>query len=68
MAMTVLSIAAMSSENERIFSAAKLTISPQRNSLHWFTVQALQCLRAKSGAVKWGVKFKEVVVGKRGAP
>ena len=67
MAMTVLSIAAMSSENERIFSAAKLTISPQRNSLHWFTVQALQCLRqwAKSGAVKWGAKFKEVVVGKR---
>ena len=66
MAMTVLSIAAMSSENERIFSATKLTISPQRNSLHWFTVQALQCLRqwAKSGAVKWDTK-SESLMGKR---
>ncbi|KNB13488.1 hypothetical protein FOXG_20829 [Fusarium oxysporum f. sp. lycopersici 4287] len=35
----------MSSENERVFSAAKLTISSQRNALHWVTVEALQCLR-----------------------
>ena len=67
MAMTLLSIAAMSSENECIFSATKLTISQQRNSLHWFTVQALQCLRqwAKFGAVEWGSMYP-VHVGKRG--
>jgi hypothetical protein len=66
MAMTLLSVAAMSSENERTFSATKLTISQQRNSLHWFTVQALQCLRqwAKSGGIEWGAKYK-VAVGKR---
>ncbi|OBS15365.1 hypothetical protein FPOA_13805 [Fusarium poae] len=55
MAMDLLSIAAMSSENERVFSAAKLTISSQRNALHWVTVEALQCLRnwARTGAISW---------------
>ncbi|KAH7460470.1 hypothetical protein FOMA001_g19496 [Fusarium oxysporum f. sp. matthiolae] len=55
MAMDLLSISAMSSENERVFSAAKLTISSQRNALHWVTVEALQCLRnwARTGAISW---------------
>ncbi|KAJ0126920.1 hypothetical protein HZ326_29975 [Fusarium oxysporum f. sp. albedinis] len=55
MAMDLLSISAMSSENERVFSAAKLTMSSQRNALHWVTVEALQCLRnwARTGAISW---------------
>uniref|UniRef100_A0A0D2YCW3 non-specific serine/threonine protein kinase n=1 Tax=Fusarium oxysporum (strain Fo5176) TaxID=660025 RepID=A0A0D2YCW3_FUSOF len=55
MAMDLLSISAMSSENERVFSAAKLTITSQRNALHWVTVEALQCLRnwARTGAISW---------------
>jgi uncharacterized Zn finger protein len=55
MAMDLLSISAMSSENERVFGAAKLTMSSQRNALHWVTVEVLQCLRnwARTGAISW---------------
>ncbi|KAF4334922.1 hat family dimerization [Fusarium beomiforme] len=55
MAMDLLYISAMSSENESVLSAAKLIMSSQRNALHWVTVEALQCLRnwARTGAISW---------------
>ncbi|KAF6525453.1 hypothetical protein HZS61_011248 [Fusarium oxysporum f. sp. conglutinans] len=53
MAMDLLSISAMSSENERVFSAAKLTMSSQKNAFHWVTVEALQCLRNWARTVTW---------------
>ena len=55
MAMTILAIPAMSSENERVFSAAKLILSSQRHSLRFETVQALQCLKmwARDGVFNW---------------
>jgi hypothetical protein len=46
MAMDLLSIPAMSSENERCFSQAKLVISSQRHSLSPATIQQLTCLKA----------------------
>jgi len=55
MAMNVLAIPAMSSENERVFSTAKLVLSSQRHSLRFETVQALQCLKmwARDGVFNW---------------
>jgi hypothetical protein len=55
MAMDILAIPAMSSENERAFSTAKLILSSQRHSLQFETVQALQCLKmwARDGAFNW---------------
>jgi hypothetical protein len=46
MAMDLLSIPAMSSENERSFSQAKLVITSQRHRLHHVTVNKLVCLKA----------------------
>jgi hypothetical protein len=50
MAMDLLSISAMPRKNDRVLSAAKLTISSQRNALHGVTAEALQCLRKISWA------------------
>lgn len=49
LAMDLLSVPAMSSQCEREFSKAKLTIGPQRHSLEARTVEMLQCLRSWSG-------------------
>lgn len=46
MAIELLSIPAMSSEVERSFSSAKLTVSPQRNRLHASTIEAIECIRS----------------------
>jgi len=46
MAMDLLSIPAMSSENERSFSQAKLVITSQRHRLDPTTIQQLTCLKA----------------------
>ena len=63
MAMDLLSIPAMSSENERSFSQAKLVITSQRHSLHHTTVQQLTYLKA------WNVAgdFPEVWDGTDGS-
>lgn len=45
MAIDVLSVVAMSSEPERIFSLAGLMVTKERNRLGSDTIQAVQCLR-----------------------
>jgi hAT family C-terminal dimerisation region len=44
MAFDILSIPAMSSETERVFSGAKLTLSPSRNRLSEDIIEATECL------------------------
>jgi hAT family C-terminal dimerisation region len=44
MAFDILSIPAMSAETERVFSGAKLTISPSRNRLGEDIIEATECL------------------------
>jgi len=44
MAFDMLSIPAMSAETERVFSGAKLTISPSRNRLGEDIIEATECL------------------------
>jgi len=46
MAMDLLSIPSMSSENERAFSQAKLVVTSQRHRLHYTTLNKLVCLKA----------------------
>ena len=46
MAINIYSIPAMSSEPERVFSGAKLTVSDQRNSLKSGTIELLECLKS----------------------
>lgn len=46
MAIDILSIPAMAADVERLFSTAKLTITPQRNCLHISTLELLQCLKS----------------------
>jgi len=46
MALDLLSIPAMSSDCERVFSQAKLMITGQRHSLKADIIEATQCLRA----------------------
>ena len=59
MAMNLLSIPSMSSENERAFSQAKLVVTSQRHRLHHTTLNKLVCLKAwnKDGDFLegWGV-------------
>ena len=44
MAFDILSIPAMSSETERVFSGTKLTLSPARNRLGEDIIEATECL------------------------
>jgi hAT family C-terminal dimerisation region len=44
MAFDILTIPAMSAETERVFSGAKLTISPTRNRLGEDIIEATECL------------------------
>jgi hypothetical protein len=46
MALNLLSIPAMSSDCERVFSQAKLMITGQRHRLKADIIEATQCLRA----------------------
>ena len=46
MAIDIYSIPGMSSEPERVFSAAKHTVSDQRNSLGAETIELLECLKS----------------------
>ncbi|KAK4074631.1 hypothetical protein Purlil1_12926 [Purpureocillium lilacinum] len=60
LALDILAIPAMSSDCERSFSLAKLSLTSQRLSMSPATLEALQCLKnwtrqsaVKLGAVKW---------------
>ena len=46
MAIDIYSIPAMSAEPERLFSAAKHTVSLQRNNLRSETIELLVCLKS----------------------
>jgi hypothetical protein len=46
MAIDILSIAPMSAETERLFSRAKLTVTDQRGSMNFETLNLLECLRS----------------------
>ena len=46
MALDILSVPAMSTDPERLFSGAKITISDRRNRLGILTVEALECLKS----------------------
>lgn len=49
MAADILSIPAMSSEPERLFSGAKITITDRRNRLGSDVIEALECLKSWFG-------------------
>ena len=46
MAIDILSIAPMSTETERLFSKAKLSVTDQRGSMNVETLNLLECLRS----------------------
>ena len=46
MAIDILSIAPMSTETERLFSKAKLSVTDQRGSMNIETLNLLECLRS----------------------
>ena len=46
MALDILLIPAMSTDPERLFSGAKITISDRRNRLGIYTIKALECLKS----------------------
>ncbi|KIX06989.1 uncharacterized protein Z518_04965 [Rhinocladiella mackenziei CBS 650.93] len=47
MAIDILSIAPMSTETERLFSKAKLTVTDQRGSMNSETLNLFECLRSR---------------------
>ena len=49
MVLDMLSILAMSSDPERLFSGAKITIVDRRNLLNIDTINALECLKSWLG-------------------
>ncbi len=46
MALDLLSIPAMSSDPERLFSRAKITVTDRRNKLRIEVIQALKCIKS----------------------
>jgi hypothetical protein len=55
MAIDILTIPAMSSEPERLFSGAKISITDHRNRLGAETIQALECLKSWFGINEWAL-------------
>jgi hypothetical protein len=53
MALDILSIPAMSSDPERAFSAAKITLTDRRNKLSIEMIECLECLKSWVGQVEW---------------
>ena len=59
MAFDMLTIPAMSSECERVFSSAKLLLTDRRNRLGAGVIEAVECLRAWSKNAAMGVESKD---------
>jgi len=53
MAIDILSILAMSSDPERAFSAAKITLTDRRNKLSMEIIKYLECLKSWLGKKEW---------------
>ena len=55
MALDILSIPAMSTEPERLFSGAGITVTERRNRLDAETIEALECLKSwlRSHCTTW---------------
>jgi hypothetical protein len=49
MALDILLIPSMSTDPERLFSGAKITVSDRRNRLGIYTLEALECLKSWLG-------------------
>jgi hypothetical protein len=55
MPLDVLSIPAMSSDPERAFSAAKITLTDRRNKLSTEVIECLECLKSWTGKEEWAL-------------
>ncbi len=55
MAINILSIPAMSSDPERAFSAAKITLTDRRNKLLMEIIKYLECLKSWIRKDKWAL-------------
>jgi hypothetical protein len=55
MALDILSIPAMSSDPERAFSAAKITLTDRRNKLSIDMIECLECLKSWIGKEEWAL-------------
>ena len=68
MAIDILSIPAMSSDPERAFSAAKITLTDRRNKLSIEMIECLECLKSWLSKDEWALdqehclKMKEDVL------
>ena len=55
MAIDILSIPAMSSDPERAFSAAKITLTDRRNKLSMEMIECLECLKSWLSKDEWAL-------------
>jgi hypothetical protein len=64
MALDMLSLPAMSSDPERAFSAAKITLSDRRNKLGIRMIEFLECLKSWTGLLEWEMEVRDMEVAK----
>ena len=64
MALDMLSIPAVSSDPERVFSAAKITPSDRRNKLEIQMIEHLECLKSWTGPLEWQIEVRDTKVEK----
>lgn len=60
MALDILSLPAMSSDPERAFSAAKITLSDRRNKMGIQMIEYLECLKSWTGPLEWELEVKDL--------
>ena len=64
MALDILSAPAMSSDPERAFSAAKITLSERRNKMGIEMIEYLECLKSWTGPMEWELEVRELELQK----
>lgn len=64
MALDILSLPAMSSDPERAFSAAKITLSDRRNKMGIQILEYLECLKSWAGPLEWELEVRDAEVPK----
>jgi hypothetical protein len=62
--LDILSIPAMSSDPERAFSAAKITLTDRRNKLSIEMIKYLECLKSWLGKKEWDLDQDQCVTVK----
>ena len=68
MAIDILTIPAMSSEPERLFSGAKITITDRRNRLGEDSIEAIECLKKWFGIKEFDLNSTDTSGGKDDQP